>query len=97
MDKRRADHRTEGGPLAAGQGGEGVVSSGKASGARARFSWITLLWAGPLLLCALLFAASNTEVGRDQVRRLVQSQVTALLQEAELTIGHLDGNLLTGL
>jgi len=97
MDERRDDHRTEGGPLAAGQGGEGVVSSGKAYGARDRFSWITLLWAGPLLLCALLFAASNTEVGRDQVRRLVQSQVTALLQEAELTIGHLDGNLLTGL
>lgn len=60
---------------------------------RPRWGWHTL-WMTLLLLAGVVFAATNTPFGRDQVRQTVEQQVGGLFQGATLSIGRLDGNLL---
>jgi len=50
-----------------------------------------------LLLVGVLFGATNTQFGRNQVRTFAEDQINAMLQGAQLEIGELNGNLLGGL
>jgi translocation and assembly module TamB len=60
---------------------------------RPRWGWHTL-WMTLLLAAGILFAATNTPVGRDQVRQVLEEQLSGMLQGATVHIDHLDGNLL---
>ena len=73
------------------------ASANPGNGRGAWYPWRHIPWIGMLLLGLILFVATNTGLGRDQVRQLAETQVSALLHGAQLDIGHLDGNLLVGL
>ena len=60
---------------------------------RSRWGWHTL-WMTFLLLAGVVFAATNTPFGRDQVRRTVENQLNGLFQDATVSIARLNGNLL---
>ncbi len=62
-----------------------------------RRRWPHVLWMILLLVFGVVFGATNTQFGRDQVRQVVESRVSGLLQGAQLQIGRLEGNLLSGL
>jgi translocation and assembly module TamB len=61
-----------------------------------RRRWPHYVWMTLLLLVGVVFAATNTRFGRDQVRSFAERTVNGLLQDARLEIGELDGNLLSG-
>ena len=61
-----------------------------------RRRWPHYAWMTMLLLVGVVFAASNTRFGRNQVRAIAENRVNALLQGARLEIGLLEGNLLSG-
>ena len=60
---------------------------------RSRWRWHTV-WMTLLLAAGVLFAATNTPFGRDQVRQMLEDQLSGLLQGGTVRIEHLDGNLL---
>lgn len=62
-----------------------------------RSRWLSVLGMTVLLAAGVIFGATNTDFGRDQVRGIVEERVSDLLQGADLSIGRLDGNLLRGL
>lgn len=63
---------------------------------RRKRRWVHSLWMTLLLALGVLFGATNTQFGRDQVRDVLEGQLNAMLTGAHVSIGSLEGNLLSG-
>ena len=63
-----------------------------------RVAWVTVLVVGVLvfLSCALVFVLTNTDFGRERVRRIAVS-VLNKAAHGHVSIGRIDGNLLRGI
>ncbi len=63
---------------------------------RRRQRWVRLLWMVVLPVLGVILGATNTQFGRDQVRDVLEAQLSDTLVDTQVTIGSLEGNLLRG-
>jgi len=73
-----------------------VRSGEETTGRRIKRRWVRSLYMLLLLGLGVVLGATNTQFGRDQVRDTLEKRLSAMLVDADIAIGTLEGNLLRG-